>query len=121
MGTALDGCCKTDSTDVNAEVRGELRPCQSQQLDNLTYHTSQMMLLVKLQRRIREFLDRKRAVRNYEIICPPELRGYDTENVKVSALLSLTINSTCVCLLFYRACFRSMGPSSTPTLSLSRN
>ena len=43
-----------------------------------------MVMLVKLQRRIRDFLDRKRAVRNYEIICPPELRQFETENVKVS-------------------------------------
>lgn len=37
---------------------------------------------MRLQKRIRDFLQRKRAVEEYLAICPPELSELDTVNVK---------------------------------------
>ena len=48
------------------------------------YHSGDIVKIVKLQRQIRSFLERHRAVVHYLSICPPELNEIDIANVKVS-------------------------------------
>lgn len=46
------------------------------------YHSEQILRVIRLQRRVRDFLERRRAVQRYMNICPPELSEQDTSNVK---------------------------------------
>lgn len=51
-------------------------------INGQVYHTFDIKRIVRLQKMIREFLERRRAVKNYMQICPPELGELDSENVK---------------------------------------
>jgi len=47
------------------------------------YSIDDIWKIVRLQKRVKDFLDRRRAVKFYCSICPPELTDLDTENVKI--------------------------------------
>ena len=81
-------CCGS-ATDADArfEVEGANRtlvPCSSQMLDNKHYDSSSIFKIVRLQRRMRAWLARSKAVNNYAELCPDKLEKADTDNVKVS-------------------------------------
>ena len=52
-------------------------------IDGRHYDSNQIVQIVKLQRMIRNFLKRRRAVQFYLSICPPELKEEEIYHVKV--------------------------------------
>ena len=50
-------CCSTKTVDSLNEIQGTtLRPCQSQMIGGKVYHTDQIWKIVRLQKRIRDFI-----------------------------------------------------------------
>ena len=81
----MGNTCCSNTADIGDEIKS-LKPCQSQMISGLLFHSKDIYKIVKLQRTVKRFLLRRRAVENYLSICPPELNEIDIANVKVSLL-----------------------------------
>ena len=69
-------CCSTEQVDLKSEITAQntLRPCQSQQIGGNVYHSDQIIKIVRLQKRVRDFVLRRKAVKEYIAICPENLK-----------------------------------------------
>ena len=64
-------CCSNNALDSLCEVStSRLRPCDSQQIGNTMYHSDQIYKIIRLQKRVRQFVQRKRAIQQYLEACP---------------------------------------------------
>lgn len=73
MGT---DCCSNKTLDAQSELdtakRG-LRPCDSQQIGNVVYHSDDMVKIVRLQRHIKNFIKLRSTIRQYLEASPGQL------------------------------------------------
>ena len=85
MGT---DCCSNKTLDAQSELdtakRG-LRPCDTQQIGNVMYHSDDMIKIVRLQRRVRHFIKLRKAIQQYLEASPGQLIS-DPQNTVLEIL-----------------------------------